>query len=59
MAAFTVTSTTMTALYTNRDGSSERTICSVSADRGKMICQGTEDDGKGHASSFSDVYDRR
>jgi hypothetical protein len=58
MAAFTVTATSMTAVYTNRDGGTEHTTCTVAADRKKMICQGTDSDGKGHSSSFRDVYDR-
>jgi hypothetical protein len=57
-AAFTVTSSSMSAAYANRDGSGERTSCSLTPDRNRMICEGNESDGKGHTTSFRDVYDR-
>jgi len=58
-AAFTVTSSNMSAAYLNRDGSGERTSCSLTQDRNRMICEGNETDGKGHSSNFRDVYDRQ
>ncbi len=59
MASFTVTPTGFQGHYTNRDGSSERTDCTVSADRAKMSCRGTEADAKGRTRAYTDVYDRR
>lgn len=59
MASFTVTPATMTAHYTNTDGSSEQTSCTLSPDKRKMICAGTDSDGKGHTSTYRDVYDRQ
>jgi hypothetical protein len=57
--AFTVTAATLDSVYTNRDGSTDRASCSLSADRKKMTCRGTESDGKGHSASYVDVYDRK
>ena len=59
VASFTVTPTTLAASYSNPDGSSERTSCTLSPDRRQMICAGTENDGKGHTSDYRDVYDRQ
>jgi hypothetical protein len=58
VAAFTVTNSRMAVSYNNRDGSGERTTCSIAMNPGKMVCQGDETDGKGGTSSFRDVYDR-
>jgi hypothetical protein len=58
-AAFTVTPTTMTAAYSNTDGGAEHTTCTLSTDRRKMVCAGTDSDGKGHTSTYRDVYDRQ
>ena len=59
MASFTVSPTTMTASYTNTDGSSEHTSCTLSPDHRQMICAGADNDGKGHTSNYRDVYDRQ
>ena len=59
VGAYTVTPTSVQAVHTSRDGSVERTSCTVSADGRKLICHGTESDGGGHTRSFQDVYDRR
>ena len=58
MAAFTVTEHAMGSSYTNPDGSSERALCSLSADGKTMTCHGTESDGKGHSLDYTDVYER-
>jgi hypothetical protein len=57
--AFTVTPTTLGIVYTYRGGASDRSSCTLSADRRKMTCRGTENDGKGHSASYVDVYDRK
>jgi len=57
--AFTVTATTLEANYASKDGSTDRTSCTLSADRKKMTCRGTESDGKGHSMNYVDIYDRR
>jgi hypothetical protein len=57
--AFTVTASTLEASYQSKDGSTDRTSCTLSADRRKMTCRGTESDGKGHSMNYVDVYDRR
>ena len=57
--AFTVTATALEANYTSKDGSTDRTSCTLSSDRRKMTCHGTESDGKGHSMNYVDVYDRR
>jgi hypothetical protein len=59
MGSYIVTPTAVQAVHTSRDGTVERTSCAVSADARKLICHGTESDGKGHKRSFQDVYDRR
>jgi len=58
MASFTVTIGDMTMSYTSRDGSSERSNCTITVTDSKMICQGVETDAKGKTESFRDVYDR-
>lgn len=58
MASFTVTIGSMTMSYASRDGSSERSSCTITVNDNKMICQGTETDAKGKTESFRDVYDR-
>jgi hypothetical protein len=57
--AFTVTVSTLDASYQSKDGSTDRTSCTLSSDRRKMTCRGTESDGKGHSMNYVDVYDRR
>lgn len=57
--AVTLAGTTLNATYTAPDGSSDHESCSVSADRKKMTCRGTETDGKGHSANYTDVYDRQ
>lgn len=57
--AFTVTPATLDIVYTYRGGASDRSSCTLSADRRKMTCRGTENDGKGHAAGYVDVYDRK
>ena len=57
--ASTVTATTIENTFTNRDGSSERESCSLSPDRKRMTCRGTDSDGKGHNFTYIDVYDRK
>jgi hypothetical protein len=57
--AITVTATAYEAVYTNTDGSSDRSTCSLSADGKKMTCRGTDSDGKGHSVPYTDVYDRQ
>lgn len=57
--AFTVTASTLEASYQSKDGNTDRTSCTLSADRKKMTCRGTESDGKGHSMNYVDVYDRR
>lgn len=59
MAAFTVTATAFRGVYSNRDGSSERTACALTSDGRKMTCDGTEIDAKGRTRNYVDVYDRR
>jgi len=59
MAAFTVTPTVLRGVYSNRDGSSERTSCTIAADGRKMTCDGTEIDAKGRTRDYIDVYDRK
>jgi hypothetical protein len=58
-AAFTVTPVTFDADYTSPDGSSDRSSCTLSTDRRKLTCRGTETDGQGHATTYVDVYDRQ
>lgn len=58
VASFTLTSRGMETSYVNRDGSSERTTCSITRGRDRLICFGSDNDGKGHVSSFRDIYDR-
>ena len=53
--AFTVTANTFDANYTSKDGSTDRTSCSLSADRKKMTCRGTESDGKGHSMNYVEI----
>ena len=57
--AFTVTASTLDASYQSKDGSTDRTSCTLSSDRRKMTCRGAESDGKGHSMNYVDVYDRR
>ncbi len=57
--ALTVTATSYEAVYSDPDGSSDRSTCSLSADRRKLTCQGTDSDGKGHSAPYTDVYDRQ
>jgi hypothetical protein len=57
--SFTVTATALESHYTSRDGSSDHASCTLSPDRKKMTCRGTESDGKGHANTYVDVYDRK
>jgi hypothetical protein len=57
--AFTLAGTTMESVYTSADGGVDRSTCSVSSDRKKMTCRGTESDGKGHSANYTDVYDRQ
>jgi hypothetical protein len=59
MHAFTVTGHSLEALYTSKDGSSDRSSCELSKDGKKMTCRGTESDGKGHSANYVDVYDRK
>ena len=56
---FTLAGDTLEGSYANQDGSSDRSSCTVSADRKKMTCHGTESDGKGHSMDYVDVYDRQ
>jgi hypothetical protein len=58
-AAFTATATTLDSVYGNRDGASERNSCSLSADRNRMTCHGSDSDGKGQSAAYVDVYDRK
>jgi hypothetical protein len=58
-ARFTVTPTTLTSSYAYVDGSSERATCTLSPDARVMTCAGTDDDGKGHTSTYRDVFDRQ
>lgn len=57
--AFTVTTTKLESASASADGSTDRSSCSLSADRKKMTCRGTESDGKGHSGTYVDVYDRK
>jgi hypothetical protein len=57
--AFTLKATVLEASYQSKDGSTDRTSCTLSSDRRKMTCNGTESDGKGHSMNYVDVYDRR
>ncbi len=57
--AFTVNATALEASYQSKDGSTDRTSCTLASDRRKMTCRGTESDGKGHSMNYVDVYDRR
>lgn len=57
--AFTVTATKLDSVSASADGSSDRSSCSLSVDRKKMSCHGTESDGKGHSVTYVDVYDRK
>jgi hypothetical protein len=59
VGSYTVTPTSVQAVHTSRDGSVERTSCAVSTDGRKLICHGTESDGRGQTRNFQDVYDRR
>ncbi len=59
MGAFTVTATLLDSVYTYPGGASDRSSCSVSADRKTMTCRGIESDGKGHFAAYVDVYDRK
>ncbi len=58
-AASTVAATTFETVFTNEDGSTDRSTCSVSGDRKKMTCRGVESDGKGQTANYTDVYERR
>jgi hypothetical protein len=57
--AFTLTDTAMESVYASADGGTDRSTCSVSSDRRKLTCRGTESDGKGHSTNYTDVYDRQ
>lgn len=57
--ALTVSATSYEAVYSNPDGSSDRSTCSLSADGKKLTCRGTDNDGKGHSAPYTDVYDRQ
>jgi len=57
--AFTVTATSLDSVYRYPDGSSDSASCSLSTDRKKLTCRGSESDGKGHSATYVDVYDRR
>ncbi|HZB91054.1 MAG TPA: hypothetical protein VE397_06410 [Stellaceae bacterium] len=57
-AAFIVTATTLDSIYSYPDGASDKSSCALSADARTMTCHGTENDGKGHAAAYADVYDR-
>ncbi|HXZ00084.1 MAG TPA: hypothetical protein VEI03_08790 [Stellaceae bacterium] len=57
--ALTVSATSYEAVYSNPDGSTDRSTCSLSADRQKLTCKGTDNDGKGHSAPYTDVYDRQ
>jgi hypothetical protein len=59
MARFTVTPTTLTSAYAYGDGSAERATCTLSPDGRVMTCAGSDDDGKGHTSSYRDVFERQ
>lgn len=58
-ARFTVAPNSLTSSYANSDGSTERATCTLSPDGRVMTCLGTDDDGKGHTSSYRDVFDRQ
>jgi hypothetical protein len=57
--AFTVTANMLDAVYHYANGSTDHASCSLSADRKKLTCRGTENDGKGHSATYVDVYDRK
>lgn len=57
--ALTVAATSYEAVFANPDGSSDRSTCSLSADRRKLTCRGTDSDGQGHSAPYTDVYDRQ
>jgi len=57
--AFTVTPATLDSVYRYPDGGSDSASCSLSADRKKLTCRGSESDGKGHSATYVDVYDRK
>jgi hypothetical protein len=57
--AFTVTASTFDSVYADRDGATDRSSCTLSADHKLMTCRGTESDGKGHSVDYVDVYDRK
>jgi hypothetical protein len=57
--ALTVTPTHFDSVYSNSDGSADRSSCTLSADRRKMTCRGADSDGKGHSIPYTDVYDRQ
>jgi hypothetical protein len=57
--AFTVTAAKLDSVSASPDGSTDRSSCSLSVDRKKMTCRGTESDGKGHSATYVDVYDRK
>ena len=57
--AFTVTAATLDSVYQYADGGADRASCSLSTDRKKLTCRGSESDGKGHSVSYVDVYDRK
>ncbi|MBV8168790.1 MAG: hypothetical protein JO021_18480 [Alphaproteobacteria bacterium] len=59
MAGFTVTPTSLTSAYAYGDGSSERATCTLSPDGRLMTCAGTDDDGKGHTHTYTDVFERQ
>jgi hypothetical protein len=57
-AAFTLAGNTLKAMFKSQDGATDSWSCAETPDGGKMKCQGTESDGKGHTAGYTDVYDR-
>jgi hypothetical protein len=57
-AAFTLSGDSLAATFKGQDGGSDAWSCTLSGDQRRMTCKGTESDGKGHAMSYADVYDR-
>jgi len=55
----TVSGTSYEADYTNPDGSSDRSTCTLSPDGKTLTCRGADSDGKGHSVPYTDVYDRQ
>lgn len=57
--SLTVTATRFDSVYSDPDGSTDRSSCTLSPDGRRLTCRGADSDGKGHSVPYTNVYDRQ